>query len=76
MHLEQENRDRAARRRLRAMTPGERLEVFVRLQHACMQELQSSPEGWQRFLRRNISQRAIPESPNAYPPTVTHQPPA
>jgi hypothetical protein len=68
MPNEQENRDLAARRRLRAMTPAERLEVFMRIQQTCMLELRSSPKDWQRFLRRNISQRAIPESPNAYPP--------
>jgi len=59
MHAEQKNRDAVARRQRLAMTPAERLALFVHIQQACMTELRASPEGWNRFLRRNIRQRAV-----------------
>lgn len=52
-------RDRFQRRRWRAMTPGQRLEAMARLQERAWAILQSSPEGYAHFIRRNFRARAI-----------------
>ncbi len=52
-----ERRQRCAKRMHGNRTPGERLEAFVRLQQASFHVLQSSPDGYRHFLRRNFHAR-------------------
>ncbi|MDY0165200.1 MAG: hypothetical protein RBS80_01565 [Thermoguttaceae bacterium] len=52
-----DRRQRCAAQMQGNRTPGERLEAFVRLQQASFQVLQSSPDGYRHFLRRNFYAR-------------------
>jgi hypothetical protein len=51
-------RDRFLRRRQAAMTPAERLRRMQELQARSWAILQSSPEGYANFIRRNFKKRA------------------
>jgi hypothetical protein len=53
-------RDRYRRRLAVQKTPEERMAEMARLQKAMWARLQSSPEGYAHFLRRNYKARAIP----------------
>jgi len=53
-------RDRYRRRIALQKTPEQRMADMARLQKAAWDMLQSSPEGYARFLRRNYKARAIP----------------
>ena len=55
-------RDRYRRRISLQKTPEQRMADMARLQKAMWDMLQSSPEGYARFLRRNYKVRAIPIS--------------
>jgi hypothetical protein len=52
-----DRRTRYARRVRARRTPDERIEAFVRLQRAAFQLLESSPDGYRHFLRRNFHAR-------------------
>jgi hypothetical protein len=53
-------RDRYRRRMALQKTPEERMADMAQLQKAMWARLQSSPEGYTHFLRRNYKARAIP----------------
>ena len=51
-------RRRAMREEMRRLTPDQRMERFWSLQESVFRVLAQSPEGRQRFLRRNHRKRA------------------
>jgi hypothetical protein len=53
-------RDRYRRRLALLKTPEQRMQDMERLQQQMWATLQSSPEGYAHFLRRNYKARAIP----------------
>ena len=59
MSTDKQARDRFVAREVAAMTPAQRLERFRSLQAAAFERLRQSPSGWEAFMRRNISKRAI-----------------
>ncbi len=54
-----EIRDRVMRRVYQAMTPHERIARWAVLHEAAMARLEASPEGYRRFIQRNMRQRAV-----------------
>jgi len=53
-------RDRLMRREAAALTPDERLARMDVLERECFERLSQSPEGFDRFWRRNLRKRAVP----------------
>lgn len=52
-------RDRLMRHMSAQMTPAERIARARALHEWGLKQLQSNPEGWDRFIRRNLRQRAV-----------------
>lgn len=52
-------RDRLKKRLAAQLTPQERMARMEALQEACFERLRRSPEGLDRFWRRNLRKRAI-----------------
>ena len=50
-------RDRHRRRLLEQETPEQRMERHAEMQRAAFELLRASPEGWRRFLERNMKSR-------------------
>jgi hypothetical protein len=53
-------RDRFRRNLAMRETPAQRLAAMFQLQESTWNLLKSSPQGWDRFIRRNFKRRAIP----------------
>ncbi|MGF1452953.1 MAG: hypothetical protein ACFB21_12870 [Opitutales bacterium] len=51
-------RDRLARQAVLALSPEERVRRHAAMQHEAFDRLRANPEGWERFLRRNLKARA------------------
>ncbi len=52
-------RDRLMREMARAMTPEQRIARGREMQEEAMRQLQANPEAMDRFMRRNLRQRAV-----------------
>lgn len=53
------------------LTPEPRMAKSDQLQVQCMRELQSNPEAYRRFIRRNLAKRAVSPEDNPASPSAS-----